>query len=180
MLGNCVLKKRTYISEDTPVTLACQEGRHCRKSTRRRGTSSRCKRGGEPLFFVLYLFTKRSCLWHSAWQQRIPVFYPVELLSLVGVAGRFPFLTRKGRGGYFPEFVTRLRPCWLKEPSKAPSGDRVWVRSKVLGSSSGGFHSSTVWWERGSIGEDVEVACSRALGTQISVWVPSSVRKGGT
>lgn len=36
MLGNCVLKKRTYISEDTPVTLACQEGRRC--STHRRGT----------------------------------------------------------------------------------------------------------------------------------------------
>lgn len=102
VLGNCVLKKRTYISEDTPVTLACQEGRRCRKSTHRRGTPVGAK-GEENLCSLCCIYSQREVVFGmSAWHQRIPVFYPAELLFLVGVAGRFPFLTRKGRGGYFP------------------------------------------------------------------------------
>lgn len=86
-----------------------------------------------------------------AWHQRIPVFYPAELLFLVGVAGRFPFLTQKGRGECFPQFITRLRSHCLKEPSKAPwatalvdSIPALFDEGKDTGGCRGGTQQGTV------------------------------------
>lgn len=60
VLGNCVLKKWSYISEDTPVTLACQEDGRCRKSTHRRRTPGGAK--GEKLYPLRFVFIHKEKL----------------------------------------------------------------------------------------------------------------------
>lgn len=96
VLGNCVLKKWSYIREDTPVTLACQEDRRCRKSTHRGRSPVGAKE--EKLYPLRCIYSQREVVFGmSVWHQRSPSFYPVELLFLVGVVGR-SFLFRRGRG----------------------------------------------------------------------------------
>lgn len=95
MLGNCVLKDWSYISEDTPVTLACQGGRRCRKSTRRRGTPAGAQ--GEKLCPLRGVCSQGEVVFGtSVWHRRSPGVYPVELFVLVGVVGR-SFLFQRGR-----------------------------------------------------------------------------------
>lgn len=95
VLGNCVLKKWSYISADTPVTLACQEYGCCGKATHRRRTSVGAK--GEKLYPLRRIYSQREVVFGlSVWHQRTRRFYPVELLFLVSVVGR-SFLFWRGR-----------------------------------------------------------------------------------